>query len=90
MKTEKQTFFVQITDVFGGEANFAWVTRHKITAKNLKGALQKLARTSGINWRINDDCGDSWRYDSISGATCALIAYWGEEIHAGHYVNEIN
>jgi len=33
----KNLFFIEVTDVYGGEANYSWVTRH--------------VRRSGLNWR---------------------------------------
>jgi hypothetical protein len=65
----KTIFFVEITDTFGGEANYSWVTRHIIRAKSPKGCASALARRSGLNW--HNVGGD--RYDSVSGATCAFI-----------------
>ena len=68
-------FRIEITDTFGGEANYSWVTRHEIRAKSMLGAIQKLSRLSGLHWRLVYDCGDMRRYDSKSGATCAFISY---------------
>ena len=64
----KRLFFIVVTDVYGGEANFSWVTRHIIRAKSQLGAIQWLAKNSGLNWRF-----DGIRYNSASGATCAFI-----------------
>ena len=66
---------IEITDTFGGEANYSWVTRHEIKAKSMLGAVQKLSRLSGLNWRKVGDYGDMCRYDSKSGATCAFIEF---------------
>lgn len=83
-------FYVEITDTFGGEANYSWVTRHKVSAKNRRGAVNKLSRDSGMAWRCVWDYGDSARYDSKSGATCFFISEWDDAEH-GEYsrVNEI-
>lgn len=70
-----RTFKIEITDTFGGEANYSWVTRHEIKAKSMLGAVQKLSRMSGLHWRIVGDYGDTRRYDSKSCATCAFIEY---------------
>ena len=69
-------FFVEITDTFGGDANYSWVTRHVIKAKTVRGCINKLSRRSGLNWRnVGFD-----RYDSKSGATRAFISeYDGED-----------
>ena len=71
------TYYVTITDTFGGEANYSWVTRHRITAKSVQGALQKLSKRSGLHWHsVGMD-----RWDSESGATCCFIEDWDDEIH---------
>jgi hypothetical protein len=76
--TTKQFFFAEITDTFGGEANYSWVTRHKIAASSVRGALIKLNRDSGLGFRsVGCD-----RFDSRSGATCCFIEPWDEKIHS--------
>ena len=72
------TYKIEITDTFGGEANYSWVTRHEIKAKSMLGAVQKLSRLSGLHWRMVGGYGDMRRYDSKSGATCAFIELAGE------------
>mgnify|MGYP001335309555 CR=1 FL=1 len=71
----KSLFFVEITDTYGGEANYSWVTRHIIRAKSERGAVNALSRRSGINWH-SVGCE---RYDSRSGATCAFIREYDPE-----------
>lgn len=65
----KTLYFVEITDTFGGEANYSWVTRHIINARSERGAVNALSRRSGLNWR-SVGCE---RYDSKSGAICAFV-----------------
>lgn len=75
----RKLYMVEITDTFGGDANYSWVTRHVIRAKSTRGAASALARRSGIYWHKVADYGDSVRYDSRSGATCAFIREFDEE-----------
>lgn len=75
---QKQLFFIEVTDVYGGEANYSWVTRHVVRAKSFLGAIQWLSRNSGLNWRF-----DGMRYNSASGSTCAFIDYFDESIIGG-------
>lgn len=70
-----QDFEIEVTDTFGGEANYSWVRRYTVTAKSFLGAVQKLSRLEGLAWRCVGDFGDSKRYDSASGATCAFITF---------------
>ena len=88
MKT-KQFFYAEITDTFGGEANYSWVTRHKISASTMRGAVNKLSRESGMNWRCVGDYGDKRRYDSQSGATCFFIEAWDDSHSEYSRINEI-
>ena len=76
----KTLFYIEITDTFGGDANYSWVTRHAIYAKSERGAIWKLSRNSGMNWHCVSDYGDSGkRYDSKSGATCAFVEWFDTE-----------
>lgn len=77
MATKQRFFFVEITDTYGGEANYSWVTRHKIRASSQRGAMIRINRDSGLGFRW-DGC---HRYDSRSGATCAFIEDWDDEKH---------
>lgn len=74
----KTLFYIEITDTFGGDANYSWVTRHAIYAKSERGAMCKIARNSGLNWRKNYG-GEVTRYDSKSGATCAFVEWFDTE-----------
>lgn len=75
----KNLYFIEITDMFGGEANYSWVTRHVIRAKSERGAVNAMSRRSGMNWRY-----DGLKYLSKSGATCMFIDMYDKEYHA-HY-----
>ena len=76
----KTLFFIEITDTFGGEANYSWVTRHIIRAKSERGAICALSRRSDISWH-SVGCE---RYDSKSGATCAFIREYDPEYDNGY------
>lgn len=75
-------FLVEITDTFGGEANYSWVTRHKVKAKSIRGAIIRVNRDSGLGFHKVWDLGDSVRYDSKSGATCAFVDSWDDKAHS--------
>lgn len=80
----KTLFYIEITDTFGGEANYSWVTRHAIYAKSERGAIWKLSRNSGMNWHCVSDYGDMKRYDSKSGATCAFVEWFDADRHSDY------
>ena len=75
-------FFIEITDTFGSEANYSWVTRHKVKAKSIRGVVIRLNKDSGLGFHKVDDYGDYVRYDSRSGATCAFIEEWDNDNHS--------
>ena len=75
----KNLYFIEITDTFGEEANYSWVTRHVIRAKSERGAVNALSRRSGMQWRF-----DGFRYLSKSGATCAFIDMYEKEFHGDY------
>lgn len=68
----KHFYFIEVTDTFGGDANYSWATRHLIKGKTARGAVNRFSRLSGMSWRnMGFD-----RYDSKSGATCFFIEQW--------------
>ena len=75
----KSLFFIEVTDCYGGEANYSWVTRHVIRAKSARGAIGALARRSGIHWK-----NDGYRYLSTSGATCAFVDDYDTDSHGDY------
>lgn len=71
-------FFIEVTDTFGGEANYSWVTRHVIRANTQRGAINRFSKMSGMKWRgVGCD-----RYDSESGATCFFIEVYDADFHS--------
>ena len=46
-------FYFEMTDTFGGELNYTWLHRFEVTAKNLRGALIKVSRETGYNFKNN-------------------------------------
>lgn len=67
------TYHIELTDTFGGEANYSYVKRFTITAKSLRACVLKLGKETGYNWRFNCNLVESVRYDTKSGLTCAFI-----------------
>jgi len=76
-------YFIEVTDTFGGDANYSWVTRHVIKGSTLRGAVNRFSRLSGMSWRAAA-CD---RYDSKSGATCFFIEAYDAEKHGNYSLN---
>ena len=62
------TYYFEVTDTFGTDANYSWVNHHKVNAKSLHGALIKLAKYTGLNFRF-----DGFRYNAINACICAFL-----------------
>lgn len=77
-------YFVELTDAFIGEANYSWVTRFKVKASSMRGAVWKVSRNTGMIWRKVDDYGNVRRYYSKSGAACFFVEPWDECAHANY------
>jgi len=66
----QHVFAVYLTDLFGGELNYSWVTRMRVRATTERGAVHKVARATGLHFRA-DMPGEV--YHSVSGATALVI-----------------
>jgi len=72
---------IEMTDTFGGEANYTWVTRKKIedlpenyTRRQFLRAVRKvLELRSGVKLRLTMDCGGMLRYDIVGACVCIFI-----------------
>jgi hypothetical protein len=59
-------FMVEVTDTFGGEANYCWIRRYKIKARTERGAMCKVP---GYSWRKEYE----GRYNALGACVCAFI-----------------
>lgn len=71
---------IEVTDTFGGEANYCWVERFSIQSIKRESKLATMRRAklaAGLNAvRCNvSDYGDSWRLD-IRGACVVCFITW--------------
>ena len=80
----KNLYFVEVTDTFGGEANYTWVHRFKVHANTERGAMRKIERR--LPWaggvRKDLDTGDMQRWNWRNAAVCAFVE--GYEDQAEH------
>ncbi len=67
----KNQFFVEMTDTFGGEANYSWVNRFLVTASSELGAIRKVTTKTGYRAR-GVGCG---RYN-VPGACVCYFVEW--------------
>ena len=73
-KKAKTLYRVEITDTFGGHANFSWVQTYFVESGSLLGAIRHVGILKGIKgWRKTWDTGDSARYDVKGAPICAFV-----------------
>lgn len=70
---KQYTFKVEVTDTFGGEANYSWVRRYTFKAKSFQGAITMLAKEYGGAWRKTIECGDYAQYKAQGACITAFI-----------------
>ena len=68
-------FEIEMTDTYGGDANYCWVKRYRIPAKTIRGAINKLARKYGSGWRFEWSDGQTARYNLTGAAICCFVSY---------------
>jgi hypothetical protein len=69
---------IEMTDTFGGEANYCWVTRKEDNeSESLKQAITRFKKEQGIKLRhrIKCDAGDFRRVDLEKTCVC-IMARW--------------
>ena len=71
----KTKFNVEVTDTFGGEANYSWVRREIVYAKSLRGAITAFAKKHGGGFRLAYSTGDMARYNLTGACVCAFVGY---------------
>ncbi len=81
------SYFVEVTDTYGGEANYCWVNRYIVKAKSFRGAVRKVAKAEGYSGRVRLDysTGDSARHN-IKGAAICILSRWADEDEVSRYL----
>lgn len=74
------TYFVEMTDTYSGEANYSWVNRFKVKASTKRGAMLKVSREVGTQRRLKKDydTGDLVRYNVSGACICFFVQHWEE------------
>lgn len=86
MRANQSIFFVEVTDMYDGEANYSWVHRFKVHASSHRGAIRKVQNEMNLgSVRSLGTFGDSTYYKVVNAAICAFVD--GYEDQAEHYSN---
>lgn len=77
----QETFFVELTDTYGGEANYSFVHRFLVKASSSRGAIRKAAKETGYSGRVrlSYDCGDHTRHNVANACLCFFTSYVAPE-----------
>jgi len=71
----KHLFKIEVTDTYGGEANYSWVKRYEFLAVSALGAMQMLAVAYYPGWKKDYDTGDMARYNLKGACICAFVEH---------------
>ena len=78
----QNAYFVEVTDTYGGESNYAWVHRFKVSATTERGAMRKIANRFGYGSISKDyDTGDMQRWAWKNACICAFIERYEDQAH---------
>jgi hypothetical protein len=82
-------YYVEITDTFGGEANYAWVKRFKVHASSELGAIRKIGRETG--WSFRRESGLVCDDVMYNAKNACVVAFLGDYVdQADHCLNVVS
>ena len=89
-KKNKSIYVIEMTDTFGGDANYCWVRRYKTESVSIVGAVTKLSKRYG--GRFRKTYGDNMlaRYDAVGATICVFVEEVDkddESLVSGDYVS---
>lgn len=73
--------WIEVTDTFGGEANYSWVKRFTVADKPGESdlsAMRRVKRAAGLNGvrcRVTSYGGHEWRLDVVGACICAFVSW---------------
>ena len=75
----KKTYYVEVTDLFCGELNYSWIHRYHVKASSSLGAIRKISKAYGLNFRFY--------YDGVYHSTKKLTGVYMEELDTDLSIN---
>ena len=67
----KNNYFVEMTDTFGGDANYCWVNRFIVRASSPRGAMRRVTARTGD--KVRDVGCDRW--DAVGACVCYFVEW---------------
>jgi len=71
----KNRYFIEMTDTFGGDANYCWVNRFIVSASSPRGAMRRVTARTGD--RVRDVGCDRW--DAVGACVCYFVEWIDDE-----------
>ena len=75
----KNHYFVEMTDTYGGEANYCWVNRFIVSASSPRGAMRKVRARTGDKVRCEDRYNEPQTWDSVIGCIRYFVEWIDDE-----------
>lgn len=87
----KKFYFVEVTDTFGGEANYNWVHRFKVSATTERGAMRKITNRLPYSGGVSKDMdtGDMQRWTWRNACVCAFVEHYDDQSARMFHVESI-
>ena len=63
----RNQYYIEMTDTFGGEANYCWANRFIVSASSPRGAMRKVCARTGDKVQCEDRYNDPQTWDSVIG-----------------------
>ena len=75
----KNRYFIEMTDTFGGEANYCWVNRFIVSASSHRGAMRRVCARTGDMVRCEDRYNEPQTWDSVIGCIRYFVEWIDDE-----------
>ena len=71
----KNHYFIEMTDTFGGDANYCWVNRFIVRASSPRGAMRRVTARTGD--KVRDVGCDRW--NAVGACVCYFVEWIDDE-----------
>tara|TARA_B100000768_G_scaffold168165_1_gene172828 strand:+ start:817 stop:1086 length:270 start_codon:yes stop_codon:yes gene_type:complete len=68
-------YYLELTDLYCGELNYSFIKRYTTKAKSIQGAISKLSKITGLNFRADFKAS----YEAVYHSTTKLTGAYVEE-----------
>jgi len=75
----KNHYFVEMTDTYGGEANYCWVNRFIVRASSPRGAMRRVCTRTGDRVQCVDRYNEPQTWDSSIGCIRYFVEWIDDE-----------